>query len=65
MDMSTDFLACLRRAKDPDDRYFGLFRQLVRSNIVAELRVVFGWRCLIKVNAILTLCELVHIVLNS
>lgn len=53
MDMSTDFLTSLRGAKDPNNRYFGLFRQLIRPDIIAELRVIFGWCGLIKVNAIL------------
>lgn len=53
MYMGTYFLACLRGAKDPNNRYFGLFRQLVRPNIIAKLRVVFGRRGLVKVNAIL------------
>lgn len=53
MDMGTHFLTCLRGAKDPDNRYFGLFRQLVRPNIIAELRIIFGRRGLVKVNAIL------------
>lgn len=55
MDMSTYFLACLRGAKDPNNRYFGLFRQLVRPDIIAELRVIFGRRGLVKVNAVLKL----------
>lgn len=55
MNMGTDFLPCLRRAKDPNDWYFGFFRQLIRTDIVAELRVIFGWRCLIKVDAVLAL----------
>lgn len=53
MDMSTNFLACLRGAKDPNNRYFGLFRQLVRPDIIAKLRVILGRCGLIKVNAIL------------
>lgn len=53
MDMSTYFLACLRGAKDSDDRYFGFLRQLAWPYIVAKLRVILGRRGLVKVNAIL------------
>lgn len=60
MDMRTDFLACLRRAKDPNNRYFGLIRQLIRPDIFAELGVIFGRRCLIEVDAILALFRSLH-----
>lgn len=59
--MGAHFLASLCGAKDPDDRYFGLFGQLLRPDIVTKLGVIFGWRCLIEVDAILALRKSAHV----
>lgn len=54
MDVGAYFLACLSGAKDPDHWDFRLFRQLIRADIIAKLRVISGRRCLIEVDAILS-----------
>lgn len=60
MDMSADFLTSWRRPKDPDDGHFGFLRIVLGADIVAQLRVVSCWRCLVEIDAVVSDFEVFH-----
>lgn len=52
MNMSTNFLTSLGRAKDSHHRKFGFLLDLRRMSIIPELRVILGWCGLVMVDAV-------------
>lgn len=61
VNMRAYFLPCLGRPKDPDNRNLGLLGQLLRLHIVAQLWVISGRRRLIKVDAVQSNLERIHV----
>lgn len=60
VDVRADLLAGLGRAKDPDDGDLGLFGDVERADIVAQLRIIARRRCLVVIDAIQPDPEKVH-----
>lgn len=60
MDMRTNFLASLCRAKDSDDRNLGLLAKLRGFDIVSKNRVELAWSSLVIVYAVQPDTEKIH-----